>query len=109
MAQDFWQSVITIACIAVITLITRALPFLIFPENKPTPKAIIYIGKVLPPAIIGMLVIYCFKDINFFVAPFGYKEIVSAITVAVLHILFKKNFISIGCGTALYVVLMTFC
>ena len=57
MIQNTTQSVITIAVIAVTILATRALPFLLFPANRETPKLIVYLGKVLPSAIIGMLIV----------------------------------------------------
>ena len=54
------QQIITIAMVVFGTMLTRFLPFLLFPSGKPTPKYIQYLGKVLPAAVFGMLVIYCY-------------------------------------------------
>lgn len=59
------QQIITIATVVVGTQLTRWLPFLFFRSNKPTPAYIYYLGKVLPPAIFGMLVVYCYRNTDF--------------------------------------------
>ena len=74
MIQNTTQSVITIAVIAVTILATRALPFLLFPANRETPKLIVYLGKVLPSAIIGMLIVYCLKGVSVFAGSHGLPE-----------------------------------
>jgi len=66
MIQNTTQSIITIAVIALTILATRALPFLLFPGNRETPKLIVYLGRVLPSAIIGMLIVYCLKGVSIF-------------------------------------------
>lgn len=58
------QMIITVAAVVLGTILTRALPFLIFPANKPTPKYIRYLGNVLPYAVMGMLLVYCLKDVT---------------------------------------------
>ena len=81
-----------IAAIAVIALITfglRAFPFLLF-SNKPLPKVILYLGKVLPPAIMTILVIYCLRSTDFTHFPFGFAEVVASLLVIILQII-KKN------------------
>ena len=59
------EQIITIALCAVATMLTRFLPFWVFSSKKPTPKFIQYLGKALPAAIFGMLVVYCLKDVQF--------------------------------------------
>lgn len=108
MRLNFTQSVITIAVIALTTMLTRYLPFLIFPEKREIPKFIEYLGKVLPPAMMGLLVVFCFKDLKITDSPFGIPELISVAVVALLQV-FKKNvLLSIGVGTALYMVLVQF-
>ncbi len=102
------QSLFIIAVIALITALTRALPFLVFSKNEETPEYIIYIGKVLPPAVIGMLIVYCLKNISVIKFPFGIPEFVSALTVAILHLWKRNNLISILGGTMLYMILVQF-
>lgn len=89
-----------------ITFLIRALPFLLFPGNKKTPSYILYLGKVLPYSIIGMLVIYCFKNISFLAAPFGLPELIAAVAVILVHIWRRNTLLSIGGGTVLYMFLV---
>lgn len=100
------EMIIGIVVIAAMTFLTRALPFFLFPESKPTPQFVIYLGKVLPFAMIGMLVVYCLKDINMMANPFGIPEILGILIVVFLHKWKKNNLISIGLGTVLYMVLI---
>lgn len=97
------------ALVAVIALVTaglRFLPFLLFGENRTTPPAVAYLGKVLPRAIMGMLVVYCLKDISFTAPSFGIPEIVGCAIVALLHLWKKNVLLSIGAGTACYMLLI---
>ena len=100
-----------IATIAVCTLVTAALrflPFLIFGENRKTPDIVAYLGKVLPFAIMGMLVVYCLKDVTFRSAPFGIPEAIGCAVVAALHIWKRNTLLSIGAGTVIYMLLIQF-
>ena len=100
--------VILIAVIALVTAATRFLPFLIFGGKRKTPALILYLGKVLPCAILGMLVIYCLKDISVSSFPFGLPELLGVGAVALLHIWKRNSLISIGGGTVLYMILVQF-
>ena len=93
-----------VAVIAAVTVLTRFLPFLVF--RKKTPKYITYLGNVLPPAIIGMLVIYCLKDVSFSVAPFGLPELIAAASVVGLQAWKRNSLVSILLGTVIYMVLI---
>ena len=93
-----------ILVMAIGTALLRFLPFLVF--RKSTPPYIAYLGKVLPPALIGMLVIYCFKDVRFAAAPHGLPELIAAACVIVLHAWKRNSLISILGGTAIYMVLV---
>ena len=93
-----------IAVMALGTALLRFLPFLIF--RKRTPPYIAYLGKVLPPALVGMLVIYCFKDVSFTTAPHGLPELIAAGSVVLLHAWKRSSLISILGGTAIYMVLV---
>lgn len=98
----------TIAVCALVTAALRFLPFLIFGETRKTPPVITYLGQVLPFAIMGMLVVYCLKDMAFFAAPFGIPEIIGCATVAGLHIWKRNTLLSIGVGTVVYMLLVQF-
>ena len=97
--------------IGVITLVTaglRFLPFLIFGEGRQTPPLITHLGKVLPFAIMGMLVIYCLKDVSLTTAPFGIPEAIGVAVVTLLHIWKRNTFLSIGGGTLCYMLPVQF-
>lgn len=102
------QSILFFVTISLTTIYIRVLPFLIFPDHKETPKYITYLGKVFPYATIGMLVIYCLKDISFTAAPFGLPELISLGVIVFLHLWKNNTLLSIGAGTVLYMVLVQF-
>ena len=97
-----------IAVAAVVTAATRFLPFLIFGNGKKTPPIIVYLGKVLPYAIMGMLVVYCMKSVSFVNAPFGLPELIACAAVALLHIWKRNTLLSIAVGTIGYMLLVQF-
>jgi branched-chain amino acid transport protein azlD len=97
---------ISIILMSVIIASTRFFPFIVFGNGKQPPKVIMYLGKYLPPAIITAITIYCFKDIKFYELPFGIREIISSLTVVLLHIKFKNTMVSISVGTILYMTLL---
>ena len=101
-----WQAFVTILMCVIGTALTRFLPFVIFPENKETPKVVAYLGNVLPYAVIGMLVVYCLKDITFLHSPHGIPELLSCAVVAGLHIWKRSTLLSIGAGTLCYMILV---
>lgn len=100
------HSVLIVVVATLVTMATRFLPFLIFRGDKKTPGIIVYLGKVLPYAIMGMLVIYCMKDVSFLSAPYGIPEILSCIVVAALHLWKRNSLLSIGVGTVFYMLLV---
>ena len=100
--HDVWMIVVAV----LVTAATRFIPFLIFRKKESTPAIITYLGQVLPCAIIGMLVVYCLKDIQFLTAPFGIPELIGCAIVAVLHIWKRNSLLSIGVGTVCYMLLV---
>ena len=101
-------NIMMIAVMALVTMATRFLPFLIFGQKRKTPEIIVYLGKVLPCAIMGMLVIYCLKDVSFLQAPYGIPELLGIVVVAALHLWKRQSLLSIGVGTVFYMVLVQF-
>ncbi|WP_122641996.1 branched-chain amino acid transporter permease [Luxibacter massiliensis] len=99
-------SLLVILAVALTTFATRALPFLIFPKGRPVPKTVEYLGRVLTPAVIGMLVIYCLKDTPIVSAPHGIPEAAAVLAVVLLHLWKRNNLLSIGGGTILYMFLV---
>ena len=100
------HDIILIAVMTLVTMATRFLPFLIFGENRKTPPIIEYLGKVLPFAIMGMLVIYCLKDISLLRYPYGLPELLACAAVVVLHVWKRNSLLSIGGGTVCYMLLV---
>ena len=100
------HSVWIIVVATLVTMATRFLPFLIFGGKRQPPKIVTYLGKVLPCAIMGMLVVYCFKDVTFLSYPHGLPELIACIAVALLHIWKRNTLLSIGAGTVFYMVLV---
>ena len=80
--MSFWQGLVMVGAIAAATILTRFLPFWLFPEGKKTPAYVAYLGQVLPYAVIGLLVVYCLKSVSFsawrFTTPRGYSSCCSA-------------------------------
>ena len=105
---DMFYPIALIAVAAVVTALLRFLPFLIFGESRTTPPPIERLGKVLPYSIMGMLVVYCLKDISFSSAPFGIPEILGCAVVTLLHIWKRNTLLSIGIGTICYMLLVQF-
>lgn len=99
------QSAVTIGAVVLGTMATKFLPFLVFPKGKTPPKFVQYLGKVLPCAAIGLLVVYCFKDVASS-GTYGIPEILSVLLIIVLHKWKKNTLLSIGGGTALYMLLV---
>ena len=100
--------IMAIAVAALVTAATRFLPFLIFGNGKKTPDIIVYLGKVLPYAIMGMLVVYCLKNVSFIQSPFGLPELIACAAVAILHIWRRNTLLSIAVGTVGYMLLVQF-
>lgn len=100
------ESLAIIFAVAVTIFFTRAIPFLFFPKGKEIPPVIQYLGKVLPPAVIGMLVIYCLKGVSFATASQWAPALIAVTVVVLLHVWKRNNMLSIGVGTVLYMFLV---
>ena len=100
------HSIGIIAVAAVVTLLIRAIPFVVFGGKREVPATVTYLGKVLPPAIMVILVIYCIKGIHLFAGNHGIQELLSIAVVAGLHIWKKNTLLSIAVGTIFYMVLV---
>lgn len=108
MTMSIGQQIIIITMVVLGTMTTRFLPFILFPAGKPTPKYIQYLGRALPPAVLGMLVVYCLKDVNLLTGGHGIPELIAILVVILLHFLKKQMLISIAGGTITYMLLVQF-
>ncbi len=100
------EQIITIGIVVLGTMITRFLPFLLFPAGKPVPKYVQYLGKALPSAVFGLLVIYCLKNVNLMQGSHGIPELLSLAAVAALHLWKRQMLLSIAGGTVFYMALV---
>ena len=87
-------------------MLTRFLPFLLFPDNRPVPKIVSYLGRTLPAAMMGLLVVYCLRNVDIAAAPHGLPELIALAVVTGLHLWKGNVLLSIGAGTAVYMVLV---
>lgn len=108
MTMSIFQQIITISMVILGTMLTRFLPFLVFPSDRPTPQYVQYLGRVLPSAVIGLLVIYCFKDVNLFTGSHGIPELIAVALAMILHLWKRQMLLSIAGGTIIYMVLVQF-
>lgn len=100
------QQIITIAMAVLATTLTRFLPFIIFPAGKEAPKFIKYLGKVLPAAVFGFLVVYCLKNVDILSGSHGIPELIAVAVVVVLHLWKRQMLLSILGGTVAYMLLI---
>lgn len=100
------QQIITIGICILGTMTTRFLPFLVFSAKRPTPRFIQYLGKALPSAIFGMLVVYCLKNVNVFAGSHGLPELIAIAVTVGLHLWKKQMLLSIAGGTVCYMLLV---
>ena len=105
--SDFHVAMV-IAMASLVTMGLRFLPFLIFGENRSMPLVLEQMGQALPYAIMGMLVVYCLKDVRLDAAPFGIPEAIGCLVVALLHAWKRNTLLSIGSGTVCYMLLVQF-
>lgn len=106
MQIDVVHSLLLIAVMSLVTMFTRFLPFIVFRNADKTPKILLYLGRVLPGAIMGMLIIYCFRSTAVFSWPFALPEIIASGVVVGLYLWKKNILLSVGVGTVLYMVLV---
>ncbi len=106
MTMNLQQVLITVALVIAATMLTRYLPFLLFPEGRKTPAFVDYLGRVLPPAVLGMLVIYCYKTLDFTASDHGIPALLAGAGVIALQLWRKNMVLSIIGGTVLYMALI---
>lgn len=100
------QQIITVAAVVLGTMLTRFLPFFLFPAGRETPRYIQYLGRALPPAVFGLLIVYCLKNVSFLKGSHGIPELIAIAAVVALHLWKRHMLLSIAGGTVLYMVLV---
>mgnify|MGYP002484074973 FL=1 len=101
-----WEIAITLAIIVGATFLTRIISFLIFPPHKPLPPFIAFLGKALPIAMMGLLVVLALKDTNLMAYPYGLPEIIASLGTIAIHLLWRKLILSVVGGMAIYMALV---
>ena len=96
----------SIAVMAGVTFLTRALPFLLFDRGERPPKLVLYLGQVLPYAVTGLLVVYCLRSVSVLRAPFGLPELAALAVIAAAHLWKKNTLLSLLAGTATYMLMV---
>ncbi len=107
-AMTLPQQLVTVLMVVLGTMLTRFLPFLLFPAGKPTPKYLQYLGKVLPAAVFGLLVVYCLRNVSIVSGSHGIPELIAIAVVIGLHLWKKQMLLSIAGGTVCYMLLVQF-
>ena len=102
------QEMLTVAAVVAGTMVTRFLPFIIFPANKKTPPAIAFLGQMLPAAVMGLLVIYCFKDVSFLSGTHGIPELLATAVTVLLQVFVRNMLLTIAGGTIFYMYLVQY-
>lgn len=106
--MSFNQQLITFAVIVSATVIMRFVPFILFPDNKPTPRFIHYLGAVLPAAVFGLLMIYALKNVELLSGSHGIPELIGIVVTAAVHLWKRQMLLSISAGTVCYMLLVQF-
>lgn len=106
--QTIPQQIITILLCSLATMCTRFLPFLLFGRSDNVPKVITYLGKALPSAVFGMLVVYCLKNVSLTASPFGIPEFLGIAVTAAVHLWKKNTLFSMFAGTLCYMLVIRF-
>ena len=108
MTMTLTEQIITIAMVVLGTMLTRFLPFLLFPAGRPTPRYVDYLGKFLPAAVFVLLVVYCLKNVTILTGSHGLPELIAILIIIALHLWKRQMLLSIAGGTVVYMLLVQF-
>ena len=96
---------LAVMVMAAVTFLIRLFPFLVFGRSEKPPEIVLYIGRVISPAAIAMLVVYCLKDVQWLAKPYGFSELIASALVIFLQLRLRNPLLSIAAGTVLYMFL----
>ena len=100
------QALVIALAVTAGAIVTRFLPFLLFPDSRPVPKIVTYLGRTLPAAMMGLLLVYCLRNVDFAAAPHGLPELIAIGVTVLLHLWKRQMLISIAGGTLCYMLLI---
>ncbi|MBQ9746614.1 MAG: AzlD domain-containing protein [Clostridia bacterium] len=104
--EQIIHSILIVLVCAAVTYLLRGIAFLVFGGKRGTPAFVSWLGNVLPHAVMGMLLVYCLKDVSVTSAPFGLPELFACAVVVLLHVWKRNSLLSIGVGTVSYMVIV---
>ena len=103
---DYTHALIVMLVMGGCVLLTRILPVVIFGRSERIPEFILYLGKVIPYTAMGLLIVYCLRDVSILGGTHGVPELI-AMAVVVASYLWKRNtIVSVVLGTAVYMLLL---
>lgn len=106
MTMPLWQGIVTVLAVVAGTVLTRFVPFWLFPESKEPPRVVTYLGKVLPYAMGGLLIVYSLRNTNVFTGSHGLPELIALLITVGLHLWKRSMLLSIAAGTISYMLLI---
>ena len=106
--MTFTEQIITITAVVAGTMVTRFLPFILFPANKKTPPLVAFLGKILPTAVMGMLVVYSLKDTHILTGTHGIPEAIAVALTVILQATVRNLLLTIAAGTIGYMLLVQY-
>lgn len=106
--MTFTEQIITITAVVAGTMVTRFLPFILFPANKKTPPLVAFLGKILPTAVMGMLVVYSLKDTQILTGTHGIPEAIAVALTVILQATVRNLLLTIAAGTIGYMLLVQY-
>ena len=106
--MTFTEEIITVAAVVAGTMVTRFLPFVLFPANKKTPPLVVFLGKMLSTAVMGMLVVYSIKDTQIFSGYHGLPEAIAVALTVLLQATVRNLLLTIAAGTISYMLLVQY-
>ncbi len=104
--NDTLHCILIVAICSLVTIALRLIPFIIFPDGKKIPRIVSRLSNLFPGAVIGMLIIFCLKDVSVSTFPFGLPELIAVLFTGFLHIAFKNTLLSVLLGTVSYMLLV---
>ena len=104
--DDKTQALLLLLVVGAVNLLLRLLPSLVFSGKRKTPRYLLVLGEVLPHAVMGMLIVYCLRDVSVTTYPHGLPELIACVLTAALHFWRQNSLLSIGCGVATYMLLV---
>lgn len=100
------HAMLIILVMGLVTLLTRILPVIIFGRGEKVPDYVMYLGRVVPYTAMGLLIVYCLKDVSILEGSHGLPEAIALAVVSLTYLWKRNTIMSVVVGTVLYMVLV---